>query len=101
MVNPFREINWNPGLPERRRFAASLMVGFPCLAAVLLVLIRIRETAWHLNPPLTLAAAGLALGALLWVVPQIARPVYVLWYAVAGCIGFVVANLALAAIYFL
>jgi hypothetical protein len=101
MVNPFSEINWHPGLPERRRFAASLMIGFPCLAAVLLIAIRLRGTAWHLNPPLTIAAAGLALGALLWLAPQIARPVYVVWYGVAASIGFVVANVALAAIYFL
>jgi hypothetical protein len=101
MVNPFREINWNPGIPERRRFAASLMLGFPCLASVLLVLIRVRGPAWHLNPPLTLAAAGVALGALLWVVPQLARPVYVVWYAIACSIGFVVSNLALTAIYYL
>jgi hypothetical protein len=101
MVNPFRETNWNPGAQERRRFAASLMIGFPCLAAALLIVMRLRGTDWHFTPPIILAAAGAALGALLWVTPPIARPVYVAWYAVACAIGFVVGNVALAAIYFL
>lgn len=101
MVNPFHETNWNPGVPERRRFAASLMIGFPCLAAVLLILIRLRGTEWHFTSPLIVAATGVALGALLWALPQIARPVYIAWYAIACSIGFVVGNLALAAIYFL
>ena len=33
MVNPFKEVNWNPGPRERRKFALSLIIGFPCIAA--------------------------------------------------------------------
>ena len=29
MVNPFNEVSWNPDLRERRKFALSLVIGFP------------------------------------------------------------------------
>lgn len=101
MLNPLGEINWRPGATERRKFAASLMVGFPCVAAVLLVAGRWQDAEWHFGLPLRVGGIGLALGLVLWVVPQIARPFYVGWYAVAGSIGFVVGNTLLAAVYLL
>ena len=36
MLNPFAEINWEPTVNERRTFALTLVVGFPCVAPVLL-----------------------------------------------------------------
>ena len=101
MVNPFREVNWRPGLAERRRFASSLMVGFPGVAVVLLAAGRWQGTAWSFGPPLLVGGVGAALGLMLWAVPQIARPFYVGWYAVACAIGFVIGNAALVAIYLL
>ncbi|MFT4587452.1 MAG: hypothetical protein ACI9VS_002084, partial [Candidatus Binatia bacterium] len=29
MLNPFKEVDWNPDLPARRKFAVSLVIGFP------------------------------------------------------------------------
>jgi hypothetical protein len=101
MVNPFREVNWQPGPLERRRFAVSLIVGFPCIAAVLLVAGWAQGTGAALAPALAVGGAGVALGVVLWAVPRIARPFYVVWYAVACAMGFVVGNLLLAAIYLL
>lgn len=100
MVNPFREVNWQPGLAERRRFAASWIVGFPGVALGLLLVGRWSSGAWSIGSAVTLGGAGLVLGMLLWVAPQMARPFYVGWYAVACCLGFVVGNVALVAIYF-
>ena len=45
MVNPFKEVNWNPGPQERRKFALSLVIGFPCIAVVLLVLAAVAFAA--------------------------------------------------------
>jgi hypothetical protein len=101
MLNPFSEVNWQPGVKERRKFATSLLVGFPCVAAVLLVAGRWHGAEWNFGPPLAVGGAGAALGLILWVVPQIARPFYVGWYAVAGCIGFLLGNVLLAAVYLL
>ncbi len=101
MVNPFGEINWKPGLKERRKFATSLIVGFPCVAAVLLVAGRWHGAGWSFDLPLAVGGVGVALGLILWVAPQIARPFYVGWYAVACCVGFLIGNTVLAAIYLL
>ena len=59
MLNPFQEINWHPGLPERRTFAASLIVGFPCVATFVVLAQRWHHGAWDFSPALTLATAAL------------------------------------------
>jgi hypothetical protein len=99
MLNPFLEINWRPSLPERRKFAVSLVVGCPIVAAALFSAGR-----WHHSPATTSAAlmvgaTGTALGLVFWLLPQIARPFYIIWYGVAGGVGFVVGNALLVMIY--
>jgi hypothetical protein len=101
MVNPFYEVNWKPGVSERRKFAVSLMIGFPCVAIVLLVATRWQSGAWHFVLPLALGGGGAALGILLWARPKIALPFYVVWYVIACCAGLIVGNTLLAAIYLL
>lgn len=101
MLNPFHEVNWRPGRPERRKFAASLVVGFPCVATALLIAQRVHSGTWIFSPALPLAAAGVTLGAILGAFPQIARPFYLVWYGVACALGFVTGNALLAAVYFL
>ncbi len=101
MVNPFREVDWQPDLKARRRFATSLIIGFPCVAAGLLVAAQWHGGGWEAGAPLTVGGVGMALGFVLWVVPQFARPFYVGWYAAACCVGFVMGNVVLAAVYLL
>ena len=100
MVNPFKEVNWNPGLRERRKFALSLIIGFPCIAVVFLALGLLRGKGWNVPLAAAIGGGGLAVGLLLLAVPQIARPFYIAWYFVACCIGTVVGNLALAIVFF-
>jgi MFS superfamily sulfate permease-like transporter len=100
MVNPFKEVNWNPGPRERRKFALTLVIGFPCIAMVLLVLGWLRGKGWNLPLAAVVGGGGLAVGLLLLALPQIARPFYVCWYFVACCIGTVVGNLALGIVFF-
>ena len=100
MVNPFKEVNWNPGLRERRKFALSLVIGFPCIALILLVLGFLRGKGWNLPLAAAVGGSGLGVGLLLLVLPKIARPFYVAWYFVACCIGTVVGNLALGIVFF-
>jgi hypothetical protein len=101
VVNPFREVNWQPGRIERRNFAVSLVIGFSCVAALVFVFQSWREGNGPFTVPLMVSVAGAAVGLVLWLVPQIARPFYVTWYGVACAIGFVTGNLALVAIYWL
>ena len=101
MLNPFHEINWRPGRLERRRFAAGLAVGFPCIGAVLLAVQWWHGAPGNFGPALFVGGLGAAVGALLWLVPQIAWPFYVVWYGAACGVGFVMGNAALAAVYLL
>jgi hypothetical protein len=99
MLNPFREVNWSPGPAERRSFARSLMIGFPCVSALLLIVRRLHSGHWHFELSLWIATIGLALGIALLLLPTIARPFYVAWYALACTIGFIVSNVLLATVY--
>jgi hypothetical protein len=98
-MNPFSEVNWRPGLAEKRKFAKSLIVGFPALAAFFSLVTWLAQRTWK---PffLWLAVIGLAVGLVLWLVPSIAKPFYLVWYFIACCIGFVVGNILLIAFYY-
>jgi hypothetical protein len=95
MLNPFAEINWNPTRDERRKFALSLVIGFPCVALALFLLGQVQFPA-----ALRLGGAGAGAGVLLWVAPGIARPFYVVWYFLACCMGLVLGNLLLAGFFY-
>ena len=100
MINPFKDTNWNPDLAERRKFARSLVIGFPALAVVFALLALLRHS--HPGAGLVwLALGGAGVGAVFWIVPQIARPFYLAWYFLACCIGIVVSNALLTAFYYL
>jgi len=100
MINPFKDTNWNPGAGEKRKFARSLIIGFPIIAAVFAIMAWLRTGTWH-GGFVWLAIIGAALGAILWVLPQIARPFYLIWFFAACCIGIVVSNLLIAAFFYL
>ncbi len=100
MVNPFKEVNWNPGPGEKRKFALSLMIGFPCVAVVLLVAGWLRGKGWNIPLAALVGGGGSVLGLLLLALPQVARPFYLAWYFIACCIGTVVGNLALGIVFF-
>jgi hypothetical protein len=101
MFNRFSEVNWRPSLAERRAFGWSLVIGFPSVAATLLLAARLWSGMWRVTPFLWLGGCGLAAGALFVAIPFLARPFYLLWYFLACCIGTIVGNLLLAAFYLL
>ena len=100
MLNPFKEVNWNPDTAARRTFAKSLVIGFPCLALVFLAVGWLRGKGWNFAPALKLGGFGAGAGTLFWLVPVIARPFYVVWYALACCVGLVVGNVVLALVFY-
>jgi len=101
MINPFKDVNWKPGLPEKRSFARSLVLGFPCVALGLILINRAVSGGWHLAGPLWIGGTGVAVGVVLYALPIIAKPFYLVWYFVSCCIGMVVSNLLLAAFFYL
>jgi hypothetical protein len=100
MINPFKDVNWHPGLAEKRKFALSLIIGFPALALVFSLLTWLVKHSWK---PffLWLGVLGLAVGILLRLLPQIARPFYVAWYFLACCLGIVVSNVVIGLFFYL
>ncbi len=100
MMNPFQDVNWNPSFTERRKFASSLVVGCPALAAIFSLVLCLGRHTWKPGF-LWLAAIGFLLGAILWLLPSIARPFYVVWYFIACCLGFLFGNFLLLAFYYL
>jgi hypothetical protein len=100
MLNPFKDVNWDPDLMSRRAFARSLVTGFPVVAAVLSLIMRAKTGVW--KPfPLWIGGIGCGVGLVLWAIPQIARPFYMIWYALGCCIGIVMGNLLFSAFYYL
>ena len=100
MINPFREINWRPDPRELRTFGKVIAIGFPIVAALLSISARLRSHAWPAWT-LWLGAIGLAVGLACILAPRVARPLYLVWMALGCCIGLIVANVVMAAIYFL
>jgi thiol:disulfide interchange protein len=99
-MNPFSEVNWNPGFAEKRKFAESCIVGFPLLAAFFSLITWLATHTWK---PffLWLGVIGFAVGMVLWLLPAIARPFYLAWYFIACCIAFVIGNVLLVAFYYM
>lgn len=99
MLNPFKDVNWNPGLAQRRAFAKSLMIGFPIIAAVF-ALISLATTRTVKPFFYWLGGIGFGVGLVLWLVPQVAKPFYLLWYFIGCSIGIVVSNVIMVLFYF-
>jgi hypothetical protein len=100
MLNPFKDVNWNPGRAEKRKFAVSLIIGFPAIAIFLSIVGRLTAHTWK---PFFfwLGIVGLTAGIVLWLLPIIARPFYAVWYFIACCMGFIMGNVLFSVFYFL
>ncbi len=100
MLNPFKEVNWNPDTAARRTFAKSLIIGFPFVALVFLLVGKLSSGAWNLEFALKLGGLGAAAGVLFYLVPAIAKPFYVVWYALACCMGLVMGNVLMGLLFY-
>lgn len=100
MINPFADVNWNPDRRARKKFAVSLIIGFPIIAVVFSAIAFLKTHALN-HFSLWLGVIGLAVGVVLWLLPQIAKPLYVAWYFLACCLGFVISNLLFTLFFYL
>lgn len=101
MLNPFKEVDWSPDLPARRKFAISWIIGFPIVALLILLVGRVVGGTWKLELAAGIASVGTAAGVLLWLLPQIAKPFYVIWFAFGCSMGIVIGNLLFLAFFYL
>ena len=100
MLNPFKEVDWNPDLAARKAFARSLVIGFPCVALIFLLVLRIKHGDWDSPLPFWIAGLGVLVGGLLFFMPVVAKPFYLIWYGLACCVGLVMGNVLLGLIYY-
>ena len=101
MLNPFKEVDWNPDIPARRKFAISWLIGFPIVAVLILLLGRAFGNVWKLELAAWIAGIGAGAGLLLWLVPQIAKPFYRVWFAFGCSAGIIIGNLLFLAFFYL
>ena len=101
MINPFKEINWQPDTAELRKFAWSLIIGFPCIAIVFF-LAKWAKTQSVPEPRffLLLGGIGAAAGVVSLLIRPLARLLYPVWYFLAACVGIVMANLIFAVLFY-
>ncbi len=103
MINPFKEINWRPDEAETRKFGLTVLVGFAVIS-VLIVLgshAGMEKFSNALDISTYLLSAGIIIFAVSYLAPAAARPLYLIWFFVAACIGIVVSNLILMLFFYL
>jgi hypothetical protein len=100
MLNPFRDVNWNPDSAGRRAFGRSWIVGFPIVGLLVLIVNWWRIGEWLLGVPVAIAGVGVVAGTVFFLLPALARPFYVVWYGLACAIGFVVGNVFLVTVFY-
>lgn len=101
MVNKFKEINWNPNRAERKKFALTLMAGFPFMGLMLAMIGRLATGAWKFQVPAYVAGVGFGVAVVLWLLPGIALPFYRLWFSIICVVDFVVTHVVLVVLYYL
>jgi hypothetical protein len=100
MVNKFKEINWSPDLAQRRKFGLTLMAGFPCMGIGLSILLRLATGQWNFQAPALLVGIGIAVGAICWMLPGLALPLYRVWYFLICVIDTVVTAVLLTVLFY-
>ena len=96
MINPFDDVNWRPDENKLRSFGRSMLLGFSGLSVLVLVL-----NLFHLplDESVAIPAVLFLAGVFFFLVSRLGAPValpfYWVWYALAGAIGIVMANLLL------
>jgi len=75
------------------------VIGFPVVALLLALAGRFTHGIWNWEFSCKLSGIGIAAGLLFWLLPMLARPFYLVWYALACSIGLVISNTLLVLIY--
>src|SRR5262245_46616934 len=99
MLNPFKEVDWNPDRAKLRGFAKTLMVGFPVVGVVLYLIRWLIRGTPALGAPAAIAGCGFGIGLLVYLWPGIGRPFYVAWYGIACLFGLVIGNIIFTLIF--
>ena len=102
MINPFKEINWNPGKKDIRTFGHSMLIGCTLISLIFLASNIIRDSLNNAltTPVITIFLAGILLFIISKMGVAIAKPFYLTWYFLAASIGIVISNILLMLFYY-
>ena len=100
MINPFQEINWNPGQAEIRTFGRSMLIGFTVISIVFLAVNYFNNTGSY-TVPAVIFFTGIILYIISYLGRAVALPFYIVWHLIGASIGIIVANLLLGIFYYL
>ncbi len=97
MINPFSEINWKPDKTEIRKFGRTVLIGFIVISVILALLhfSGLKQSPKMLMLVNSLLVAGISIFLLSLISTSISKPIYMIWFFVAACMGTVVSNLIL------
>lgn len=102
MINPFKDVNWNPDAGELRKFGWTVFLGFIIIASVLVILqsVGIRRITISQKIPLYVSCAGIAVLLASYAVRPLAVQLYRVWFFLSCCIGIVMSNLILVIFFY-
>ena len=101
MINPFKDINWQPNIGELRKFGVTLAIGGTIVVVLMYLLWATIDQFQNLTGVLAVIfSVVLVLGLLTVSMPKICRPIYYVWYFFGACIGFVVTNTILIVFFY-
>ena len=103
MINPFKEINWKPDEADTRKFGLTVLVGFVVIS-ILIALgghFGVEKFAKLPDISIYLLSAGIIIFTLSYLAPSLAKPLYLVWFFIAACIGIVISNLILMLFFYL
>lgn len=96
MINPFKEIQWQPNEKELKSFSKAMFIGFSCVA-LLLFLISGFVLTW-------VSKSLLILGFLIFICGFVEKSLVKIFYYpiffISACIGIIVSNLILILFYY-
>lgn len=101
MINPFKDINWQPNIGELRKFGVTLAIGGTIVVVLMCLLWAMIDQFQNFARVLAVIfSVVLVLGLLTVSMPKICRPIYYVWYFFGACIGFVVTNTILIVFFY-
>lgn len=103
MNTKFKEINWNPGLEERRGFGRILLIGFPFVALFWTVVLGFKGEGfvWNWTIFSWIAGTGCGVGLFCMALPALALPFYRVWFFLVCIIDTLITFILLPTFYYL
>ena len=98
MVNPFKEVNWNPSGNEIRKFGITMLIGFSVLALISFSYNKVQSSQTIF--PIALIGAGFFLFVISFTLPSIGKYFYFLIYILSCCAGIIIGNLVMVLFYY-